>query len=368
MVIGIMLRHLKKQAGGIGTYTDNLMDHLLRLDSTNRYVLMYSDEHLVGTYSNYPHVEEVVVRSSSRLTWDQIAVPSVAIKKGVDVIFNPKHSVPLLTRCKTVYVLQGADWFVFPNNYKMHDRIYHKMFAWLFIKKSDAIISISHSTTGDILRYASIDPGKVKTIHFGVGNHFRPIRDSNRLEDVRRKYDLPSRFILYVGQIYPMKNVPRIAEAFSSLRGRVPHRLVIVGKPGQKGRKELAVIERYNLGKDLVVTGWIPVEDLPVIYNLADAFIFPSLYEGFGLPLLEAMACGCPVVTSNRGATREITGDAAKLVAPTDVDAIAGGIFEVLSNRALRDDLVQRGFRRAKQFSWERCARETLGVLESLTR
>ncbi|MFQ5998545.1 MAG: glycosyltransferase family 4 protein [Candidatus Bathyarchaeia archaeon] len=368
MKIGVMLRHFKRQPGGLGTYTNNLLDYLLKIDTKNHYVFTYKDENLLGSYLPYPNVEEIVVRSSSNLTWDQIAIPTVAKRKELDLIFNPKLTVPIFSRCKKLFTMAGGDWFVFPHNYVWYDRIYHKVFAPLYFRSADAIISISESATQDIINNVKVDEEKIHTIHLGVNEHFRPIDDEQHLEAVARRYNLPEHFILFVGQIYPMKNVGGIIKAFAKFHKQIPHKLVIVGKPGLKYKKELALIDKYNLGKHVTLIGWIPYEDLPAFYNLAELFLFPSLYEGFGIPLLEAMACGCPVVTSNRGATGEVVGDAAMLVDPTDASSISNGVYDVMTQPELRQDLIDRGFKRVKNFSWERCARETLALFESLNR
>ena len=366
MRIGIMLRHLKDQRGGIGTYTRNIVNQLVKNDRNNQYFFLYKDKDLIGSYAHYPNVEEVVVNGSTKLIWDQVAVPRIAKSKKIDLIFNPKSSIPLTAPCKKVLVLHGADWFVFPQNYNLFDRFYHKMSGQLYCEHASAIISVSEDATKRILENTRINPEKIKTIYHGVSKHFRPIENREELEKIRNKYKLPEHFALFVGQIYPMKNVGGIIEAFFRLSRRIQHKLVIVGKPELKYKKELALIDKYNLRDEITRTGWIPDEDLPAFYNLAELFIFPSLYEGFGIPLLEAMACGCPIVTSNRGATREVVGDAAILVDPRDPEGIATAMYDVLTHKELRQDLIERGFKRVGNFSWEKHCFETLVLFESL--
>jgi glycosyltransferase involved in cell wall biosynthesis len=202
-----------------------------------------------------------------------------------------------------------------------------------------------------------VDPGKIRTIQHGVSDHFKPTKDEEVLAWVRQKYHLPDSFILYVGQIYPMKNVGGIVRAFSSVHKRLPHKLVLVGNPGPKSNGDLALIDKLQLQDDVILTGWVPDEHLPAMYSLADLFVFPSFYEGFGIPLLEAMACGCPIVTSNVETPVEVVDNAAILVDPHDVNSIAEGIYEGLNNEGLRQDLIQKGFKRAKNFSWEESAK-----------
>jgi glycosyltransferase involved in cell wall biosynthesis len=236
----------------------------------------------------------------------------------------------------------------------------------LYCKKADAIISVSNTATKDTINALKVDPRRIRTIYHGVNGHFKPINDERALAAERQKYHLPDHFILYVGQIYPMKNVGGIIRAFLKVRQQASHKLVIVGSPGPNCQRDLALIDQYQLHDNVILTGWVPSEDVPVLYNLADLFVFPSFYEGFGIPLLEAMACGCPIVTSNRETTVEVVDDAAILVDPADVDDIAAGIYKGLTSQNLRRDLVQKGFRRVNKFSWETSARETLSLFESV--
>jgi glycosyltransferase involved in cell wall biosynthesis len=314
MRIGVMLRHIKQQRGGIRTYTNNLLEHLVKLDTANEYIFVYHDEDSAGSYSVYPNVEEIVVGSPSRLTWDQIAMISVVRRKQLDLIFNPKLSSPLFADCKKIFVLHGDDWFTFPQNYEVFDRFYHSIAVSIYCKKADSIISVSNSATQHIIRALRVDPGKIRTIQHGVSDHFKPTKDEEVLAWVRQKYHLPDSFILYVGQIYPMKNVGGIVRAFSSVHKRLPHKLVLVGNPGPKSKSDLALIDKLQLQDEVILTGWVPDEHLPAMYSLADLFVFPSFYEGFGIPLLEAMACGCPIVTSNVETPVEVVDNAAILV------------------------------------------------------
>ncbi len=361
-----MLRHLGQHEGGVKVYTQNIVQHLLAVDGRNRYVLLYSDERLLGSYAGHPNVEERCLRVALKLVWDQAAVPLLARREKLDVIFNPKFSVPLFTPVPSVLVLQGSDWFVMPWGSGWLDRLNHRLLVPGFCKSAEAIIVVSNNIKQDLVKYLGVDPAKIRVVHYGLSPIFQPVRDPERLAETRRAYRLPERFLLYVGQIYPAKNFGGILKAFASLKGRVPHKLVVAGEPRSDYAEELALIDRLGLSEDVLFTGWIPQEELPTLYSLADVFLLPSLYEGFGIPLIEAMGCGCPIVTANVGSPPEVTDGAALLVDPRDVDAIAAAVQAVVGDRALRGRLVERGMARARAFTWEKCARETLEVLESL--
>ena len=366
MRIGIMLRHLE-QRGGIGTYTRNLLDHLLKLDDENDYLLMYSNPELIGKYASFPRVVEVAPRARFNILWDQKTVPALVKQHRLDLVFNPKLSVPFGSRCKKVFCMHGAEWFVFPQNYSWPFRAYHKLFAPLYSNSADAIVAVSKSAGEDIATALGLDKSKVRAIYHGVSPMFCPQQDTDRLEAVRKRFKLPERYILWVGQIYPMKNVGRLIRAFRWVRDQLDCKLVLTGRPHLKYKGELALIETCGLQHDVQFLGWVPDEDLPAIYKMATLFALPSLYEGFGIPLIEAMACGCPIVTSDRGAPAEVVGKAAILVNPEDTNSIAQGIYEGMTNVDRRQELVRAGLERVKAFTWEQCAAETLALFRELT-
>lgn len=368
MKIGVMLRHIQTQKGGIATYTHNLLDRLLRLDQKNHYVLIYNQRHdktVRHLSERYPNVEEKYCHVPSAFLWDQVVVPIICGRENIDVLFNPKLSVPFLTRSKKVFVMHGADWVVFPKNYKPLDRLYHMVFGRLYCKAADKIISVSHNASQELCRHYKLPPRKLKTIYHGVRDTYKPVSDISKLRSTREKYDLPNQFILFVGQIYPMKNFGGIVKAYHQIHGKFPHKLVVVGKLGPNHQEDIEIIYRLKLEKEIRFLGWVPYEDLPAIYSLASFLSFPSLYEGFGIPIIEAMKCGCPVLTSDSGAPAEVANGAALLVNAKAVDDIADGMRRLLTDDALRARLAEKGLVRAASFTWDNCARQVRDLLES---
>ena len=367
MRIAIMLRHYDQHAGGVKVYTRELLDRLFAMSSGHRFVLLYQDPALIGTYGHHPGVEEVAWNLPGTLAWDQLAVPWLLRRHRVDVLFNPKFSLPFLSRLPKVFVLHGSEWFAIPQSFPWYDRLYTRWFVPRYCRSATRFIAVSERVREDALAFTGTDPGRAVTVHNGFDRaRFRPICDGDALARVRAQYKLPERFILWVGQIYPPKNFARLLRAFARIRERFDHSLVIAGEPRWSAQSDLALVNELGLGQRVRFTGWLSHADLPALYNLAELFVFPSLYEGFGIPLLEAMACGCPVVTSSTGSAPEVAGGAALLVDPLDVEAIAAGMARALGDPGLRADLARRGLERARAFSWERCAREVLDVLESL--
>jgi glycosyltransferase involved in cell wall biosynthesis len=364
---GLMLRHLGRQPGGTGTYTNMMVSTMLSIDPGNEYVLLYDDPARLGSYARFPNATEVACRAPSKLLWDQLVVPWVARRHKLDAIFNLKMTVPLLAPCPTAMVQHGADWFVMPEQYPFMDRLYVRLFARLYWRRASRIVSVSDDSKERLARLMNAkSAAKLVTIFHGVDTKFTRQPDSQSLAELRNRYSLRAPFVLYLGQIYPMKNVGGLIRAFARMKHRVPHDLVIVGKPDSSSAAELALINELGLGNRVSVVGWVPDEDVPTFFHAADAFAFPSLYEGFGIPIIEAMAARCPVVTSTAGACPEVAGDAAILVDPRDPDAIAAGILQVLTDTRLRETLRQRGSARAQEFTWEKSARQTIRMLESL--
>lgn len=360
-----MMRHATED-GGTGTYTRELVRRLLAQGSDHQFDLLLDDVAHRPEWTSHLNARTVVLSAPGRLAWDQWAVPRYCNAAGVDVIFNPKHSMPLLAKAPCLFVLHGADWFVVPENYGWGLRAYQALALPLYLWKAAHTISVSEESRQRLIRRHPFTAARSSTIHHGVAAHFAPVTDPARLEEVRARYRLPARFVLYLGLIYHQKNVPGLLEAFRLLAPSVPHHLVLAGRPVFGGERGLGLLQDPALAGRVHRPGWIDEDDLPAILSLAELFAFPSHYEGFGIPLLEAMACGVPVVTSTGGACPEVVGNAAPKVDPDEPDAIAAAIHAVLADPGRAAELRRRGIERAKLFSWEVAARRTLVVLEAL--
>jgi glycosyltransferase involved in cell wall biosynthesis len=364
MRIGIMLRAVDEKFG-VGMFTRNLTEALLGLDGRNEYVLLYRRPEQLGRFAGRPHVAERIVRASSKLLWDQIAVRRAAREERLDVLLHTKFTVPLCAPCPTAMIAHGASWFVRPELYPRTDVLAIRATMPLYCRRATAILSNSALTTRDYIRLLSVPPEKIHTIHGAADPRFRRVEDPAALDAVRRRYDLPERFFLTVGRYDPRKNVATLFHAYKRCREARDTRLVIVGQGSERYRDELG-IESAGFGADVRFPGYVDQADLPAFYSMATAFLFPSVYEEFGIPLCEAMACGCPIVAANTGAIPEITAGAALLVDPFDDVEIAAAIDQVSGDPALRSRLIQMGLRRARTFTWERSARTTLSVLERI--
>ena len=239
----------------------------------------------------------------------------------------------------------------------------------LAIERADALIAVSESTRADLIERMGAPADRIVVTHEAADPGLARVTDPIRLEQVRHRYGLPERFVLSLGAMEPRKNVGRLLEAFVALAPAVRKdvTLVVAGAQGWLNDSIYEQVQKLGLGESVRFTGYIKEEDLAAVYSLATVFAYPSLWEGFGLPVLEAMACGTPVLTSSVSSLPEVAGDAAVLVQPRDVDAIAEGLGRLLEDDSLRRQLSERGYRRAADFSWERCARETLAVYKAVT-
>lgn len=364
MKIGVMLRHLGSP-GGIGVYTVNVLNALLRVDRENQYVLLYNSPEHLGRFSEFPNVVEKVLSAPNYIWWDQITVPRYARSEGLDLIYNPKLSVPMFSRCKTALVMHGAEQFAVPWAFKWYDRVYFSLANRLYCKKANAIFAMTSIGAKDIARYMGADPGKVFVVPEAYSPHCQVIERS-KAQGVKDKYSLPDNFIFFIGGVNPIKNLGNILRAYEKIQRSFPHQLVVAGFKRWQYSQDLQLVNKLGIEDKVRFVDFIDDEEVPAFYNLADLLVFPSLYEGFGMPVLEAMACGCPVVTTNTGCSPEVAGGAAVLVNPYDPDEIAQGMQRVLTDEALRESLVRKGLERAKDFSWDRCAKETLDVLQRI--
>jgi glycosyltransferase involved in cell wall biosynthesis len=373
MRIAITLQSLDETWGGIGVYTREIVKALLRVDSTNEYILIYPRFGAAKTrrgqfrrHKNAIEIETEFSRVPFGTYWDQVVVPGVAKEYGVDVLFNPFLTVPIRGRFGKVMVMHNVEYHTVPQVYDL------VMYSWWFMvekaimRAADRVISISKVMTEDFRKHVNYPISQVRTIYHGVNEKFRIETDPARLAHARDEYELPERFILFVGHLYPQKNFSVLARAFARLKNSIPHRLIVAGRPRWKADADLRLIQELGLGDRIDLLHFVPNDDLPLIYNLADCFVYPSLYESFGLAQLEAMACGCPVIGANSGAIPEITGGAALLFDPHSPEELSQAILTVIEDKDVRRSVVERALVRVKDFTWERTARETLDLFKEL--
>lgn len=367
MRLGIMLRHYDQHEGGVRVYTRELVRAMLALERGHEVVLLYHSRRRLGTYAQVPGVREVALEGGSVPYWDQWKVPRAVKRHGIDVLFNPKYSIPLLARCKTAWVCHGLDWYAMPQASRWLDRMSHRYLVPRYVAKADALVAVSDITREHLMQYLAVAPERIHTIHSGLSDAFRQRFDARQLQAVRDRLQLPERFVLYCGAVYPPKNFTRMIQAYARVGPAQGVPLVIAGGGNRYlSAHELLEPQRLGIGDWVRWPGWIDNAELPAVYQLAAGLLLPSLYESVGMPVMEAMASGCPVLTSDRFGTREIAAGAALLCNPESVADIAAGIDRLLNDAALRERLVAAGLRRAQDFTWERTATGVWEMLEGL--
>jgi len=372
--IAVMAR-LVDQKDGVGIYGQHLLRELLLADPETRYVILLETHDCEEMFRDYSNAEVVVMPARSKLYWDQVRVPRAAREFNADLIFNPKFSLPLFTRRPCVFVQQGSDWYVNPQNYPWWDNLYIRLMLPLYSRKARRTLAISQRTLDDLATYTSIDVHDSVVSYAGIGPNFRLERDERALQEFRAEYHLPERFILTVARVlhgaqrqmreYPGGNNERLIRAYRRYRdegGDLP--LAVAGNHVEEYLRVRSFSDADL--KDVLFLGFVPNERLHLAYQLAECFVLATLCESFGIPIVEAFACGCPTIVPNTCSAPEIAGGAAFLIDPRDEADIARAFAEVTGSEPLRQRLRELGVKRARTLTWKETARRTLAVFNEI--
>ena len=355
----------KYQDFGIGTYIRNVIRQLARIDHRTEYVLLCREQDRAGLEQLPANFRAVVEPSRPYSFAEQIRIPIALRRERVDLFHAPHYVLPPLIHCRSVVTIHDIIHLVFPQY--LPGRLayaYARASLWTAAHRSDRILTVSETSKLDILRRFRVPADKITVVYNAIDDRLVVAPSEEVVERVRARYQLRDPYALYVGNIKPHKNLERLIEAFDRLRrepGFDTLKLIIIGDQISKYQGLRRAVHEHKLHKSVRFFGFVPLDTLAVLYRLAGVFVFPSLYEGFGLPPLEAMASGVPVVTSNVSSLPEVVGDAAILVDPYDPASIADGMRAALTDGELRERLRERGLARSREFSWERsveCVRQ----------
>ncbi len=302
-----------------------------------------------------------------RILWEQFVQPVALARERIELLHALAFAGPAAISIPWVVTVYDLSFRLYPQSFKTANRIYLNWAVSNAVRRANQIIAISESTRRDLVRLFGAPSDKITVIHCGLDPAMAPPAPA-QVETFRAQRGLPDRFILHVGTLEPRKNIPRLIHAFAAAKraAHLPHRLVLVGARGWKYAAVDAAIAEENLAGDVIFAGYVPQDELPCWYRAADLFVYPSLYEGFGLPPLDAMAAGAPVITSNASSLPEVVGSAALVVPPEDTAGLAEAIVRVTTDRALREQMLSHGLEQAAKFSWTRAARETIGVYRTV--
>lgn len=381
MLIGIdASRALRGQRTGTETYSLQLIRHLLRLGADHRFRLYCHRTPPAGLFDP-PGAGPQAASAELRVIpwprlWTHLRLSAEVMRHPPDVLFVPSHVLPLLHPRRSVVTVHDLGYRYFPEAHRRFDRWYLDVSTRFNARTAAHVLADSQATKDDLVRFYAADPGRITVVPLGRDEALAPVQDPQRLADVRQRLGLTAGgaacpYILYVGTLQPRKNLARLVGAFAralpELERQWPGlRLVLAGRQGWLAAGIVQRVAELGLHERVLFPGFVADDDLPALLSGAAVFAFPSLHEGFGIPVLEAQACGVPVLTSTTSSLPEVAGDAALLVDPLDEEAIAAGLLQLMSDAALRRRLVAAGFANIQRFSWARCARETLSVLAAV--
>ncbi len=301
-----------------------------------------------------------------RILWEELMLPLQVRKHKIDVLISAGMSAPFFCPAPSFVVVYDLQHINQPQNFNRLYLVFLKTIIYLSAKLSDGVITLSERSKADIVKYYNISPERVGVTYLASDSKAFYKRPPPEVAGIMKKYNLPERFVLYIASSLPHKNYERLLQAFKTVKEKSPGiKLVLIGARDYGHDSISRKIDELGLRNEVVFLGWLPFEDIPVIYSAAEVFVFPSLHEGFGIPVLEAFACGVPVVCSRIEPLTEFASPAALFVDPFRPDDIARGILSVLGDRGLRDRLVKDGLRRAADFSWEKTALKTLSTISS---
>ncbi len=361
---------LGRKRTGDESYLASLMRAIGRVDGENDYVVYVRDaESVQPTFPELSHFRFRAVKPSSIWLRFPFSFPVVLRRDPVDLL-HVQYFVPPASKSPVVLTVHDISFAVHPGFFTRKDRLLLGTLVPWSLRRADRIITDAEFTKGEMVRTYGLDPTQIEVIPLAADPRYRPLDREHCRRVVAERHDTGGGFMLYVGTLQPRKNVATLIRAYSMFRKqtRLPHKLVIVGKAKYKFDSVFDAIRDSGYEDDIVFSGFVDDADLPVYYNAADVFVFPSRYEGFGLPPLEAMACGTPVIASNASCIPEVVGDAAVLVDPDDVSGFAGAMASVLGDPSVAVEMRDKGAARAGSFSWDRTARETIDVYRDVLR
>jgi len=362
MRIGIDARLVYYSQAGIGQYILHLADGLSRIDTENEYVLLQSRKDDT-TILEQPNFRRVSLWTPSHHRLERYSLNVELMRLGLDVLHSPDFIPPHRPACKSVITVHDLAFLLYPHFLTKESARYYGHIDDA-VRWTDHIIAVSESTRRDTVDHLGVPEDKITVVHEAASPIFRPVSQDEARQQVRNRHGIDGRFILFVSTIEPRKNVPTLMRALWQLVEcyKEDVRLVLAGGKGWLYEDAFSAVDELNLDERVHFVGRVSSEDLLYLYNSAELLAHPAFYEGFGLPPLEAMACGLPVIVSNVSSLPEVVGDAGLLVDPHDVDELTVGIWRVLTDEELRQEMIEKGLRQAARFSWDRAASETLEI------
>lgn len=377
-VIGLDATSLSIYGKGVSRHQHNLIKSLARLDNKNRYYVFLNKKNIFPDLPKQENFHYPKFCISKRIIWDQFQLPAAIRKYKLDIYHSILDTLPIFSKVKFVlFVAEIPDYRIElarkskrNSLYARLSRGYNMFFFRLSLKKANVIIAGSGSTKEDLIRKYSAGRDKIYISYHAADEQFSPSSDEKVLLDTKKRYGAETGYILHISSLDPRDNTPAVIRAYQRARcaSKIPQKLIIGGNIDIKESGLGKLISESNLKNSIIFTGRLEEKELVALYQAADLFIDPSLYEGFGLQVVEAMSCGAPVITSNLTSLPEIVGDAGILVDPTDISGLESALAQVLMDAQLRSSMRQKSLERAKFFSWDKTVRETLAIYDELLK
>lgn len=360
------------QTGGGRTAIRTLLEHIFRLDQTTPFVLLLNQYEPL--WARYPNVQQHIIQDVGRFYVRmrlQYELPNLARREQVGLVHFTKNLGVFGLTSPYVVTVHDLTTLHLSSQHSLLDVFYWRFIEPVTIRKAAQVVTVSYDTARDVQTFYNISQEKIKVVYWAPHERFRPLSDPALLDNLRLRYQLPSQYMLFVGILAKKKNLSTLLRAFALLRAKLPDvpDLVIVGRryPQSEEKSLPELIHYLGLNGHVHLIGSVPDEDLPLFYNGSSLFVLPSLHEGFGIPCLEAMACGVPVITTSRGALPEIVGDAALVLDdPMDVNTLRDAMECLLYDENLRQEMIQRGLQRASLFSWEKSAQKMIALYHDI--
>jgi glycosyltransferase involved in cell wall biosynthesis len=365
MKICFIARGLTK--GGVYRFIKNVLAEINKLHSEeHEFYLIHNDSRFHNSFSN---LNEIFIKTNNKLLFDYYLSVAKIVRYRFDVIIYPKNVIPLIhfvLKGKKINIIHDLGYFESGlNAYPFFDTLFMKAFMKISCKLSNKILAVSESTKKDIQSRFKINHNKIEVVYEGVEDAFRLIENDKQIDKTLNKFDIKRPFLFYSGSLSPRKNLVRTLEAFNEIKEYVPHNLIMTGLISWKA-KEINNFINMQLKDRVQILGYVDEEDLINLYNSADIYLYPSLFEGFGLPILEAQACGCPVITSNVTSMPEVSGGGALLVNPLKKEKIMSAILTILEDPILREQLINIGKQNIRNYSWHTCTKRLFESIDKV--
>lgn len=365
MLIGIdASRATVTHRTGTEGYSLHVIRGLIEQGDEHHFRLYFRDEPEQGLVPQRQNIERVVIRR--RRLWTHAGLGSAVRRDRPDVLFVPSHVIPWpnTARVPAVVTVHDVGYLHYPDKHPFFERLYLDWSTRHSASVARRVVAVSKATAHDLHALSGVPQQKIRVVHSGVDEKLHPVTDAQTVDVLRARLGISGPYVLHVGSLQPRKNLTRLVEAFDRVKDTIPGLvLVLAGRPGWGYQSLFERIESLGLGERVLLPGYVPDDDLATLYSGAEVYAFPSLYEGFGFPALEAMACGTPLVCASASSLPELVGNAALTFPPTDVSSMADALRRALTDAELRVQLVERGFERVQLFTWEKASRETLDVL-----